>query len=76
MFHLTEQYKFGYWNMNVAELREHYCVKNNALLAQKINYGRTTVWEWEKKGIPPRTQALFEILTEGKLKADRQVLIN
>ncbi|MDQ8954519.1 hypothetical protein RFH42_16335 [Acinetobacter rudis] len=58
--------------MNVAELREHFGVKNNTNLAQKIKYGRTTVWEWEKFGIPPRTQALFEVLTEGKLKADLQ----
>lgn len=60
--------------MKVVELREHYGVKNNANLAQKINYGRTTIWEWEKFGIPLKTQALFEVLTEGKLKVDLQVL--
>ncbi len=60
--------------MNVAQLRVFYGVKNNTLLAQKINRGRTTVWEWEKFGIPPRTQALFEITSNGELKADRKSL--
>lgn len=60
--------------MNVAQLRNFYDVKNNTLLAKKIKRGRTTVWDWEKSGIPPRTQAYFEVLTEGKLKADLQTL--
>lgn len=60
--------------MDVAQLRDFYNVKNNSLLAKKINRGRTTVWDWEKNGIPPRTQAIFEVLTNGKLKADRQAL--
>ncbi|ELW77326.1 MULTISPECIES: hypothetical protein [Acinetobacter] len=57
--------------MNVAQLRVFYGVKNNTLLAKKIKRGRTTIWEWEKFGIPPRTQALFEVNSDGQLKADR-----
>lgn len=60
--------------MDVAQLREFYNVKNNSLLAKKIKRGRTTVWDWEKNGIPIRTQTTFEVLTNGKLKADRQAL--
>ena len=60
--------------MNVAQLRVFYGVKNNTLLAKEIKRGRTTIWEWEKFGIPPRTQATFEVLTKGKLKADLQAL--
>ena len=60
--------------MNVSQLREFYGVKNNTQLAKALNYGRTTVWEWESKGIPPRTQATFEVLTKGRLKADLQTL--
>lgn len=58
--------------MNVAQLRSFYGVKNNTHLAKKIKRGRTTVWDWEKSGIPPRTQAYFEVLTSGALKADRK----
>jgi len=59
--------------MNVEQLREHYKVNSNPQLAKKIGVGRTTVWDWEKKGIPPKTQAFWELKTKGKLKADLQV---
>ena len=58
--------------MTVDQLITFYKVKNKSQLAQKIAAGRSTITEWEKNGIPPRTQASFEVLTEGKLKADRQ----
>lgn len=60
--------------MNVQDLKNYYKVESNPQLAKKIGSGRTTVWDWEKKGIPPRTQATFEVLTKGKLKADLQAL--
>ena len=56
--------------MNVEQLREHYKVNSNPQLAKKIGVGRTTVWDWEKKGIPLKTQAFLELKTKGKLKAD------
>ncbi|MGF2878572.1 hypothetical protein F9230_08565 [Acinetobacter johnsonii] len=58
--------------MTVDQLITFYKVKNKSQLAQKIAAARSTITEWEKNGIPPRTQASFEVLTEGKLKADRQ----
>lgn len=57
--------------MNVQQLRDFYKVKNNSQLSKEISKGRSTISEWETKGIPPRTQAALEILTNGKLKADR-----
>jgi len=60
--------------MTVDQLITFYEVKNKSQLAQKIAAARSTITEWEKNGIPPRTQASFEVLTEGKLKADRQAL--
>ncbi|MFN3073164.1 hypothetical protein ACK1JC_06010 [Acinetobacter sp. TY2] len=39
-----------------------------------MRVGRTTVWDWEKKGIPLDTQARLQILTNGKLKANLQAL--
>lgn len=65
---------FKVLNMNVQQLREFYGVKNNSQLSQKIKKARSLLTKWEKEGIPPRTQATFEVLTDGKLKADRQVL--
>ncbi|WEI17121.1 hypothetical protein PY247_11165 [Acinetobacter proteolyticus] len=60
--------------MNVEQLREFYGVKNNSQLAKKIQKARSGITKWEKEGIPPRTQAAFEILTKGELKADLQAL--
>lgn len=47
-------------------------VLSNTQLAKKIKVGRTTVWDWEKKGIPPKTQAFLELQTNGAVKADIQ----
>ena len=60
--------------MTVDQLIAFYEVKNKSQLAQKISAARSTITEWEKNGIPPRTQASFEVLTNGKLKADLRAL--
>lgn len=38
-------------------------------LGDKVN--QSSVAEWKEKGIPPARQAQYEILTKGKLKAER-----
>lgn len=58
--------------MNVQDLKKHHKVQSNPQLAKKMGVGRTTVWDWEKKGIPARTQAALEIQSNGELKADRK----
>ena len=60
--------------MNVEELCDFYKVKNKSQLAKKINYGRSTVHGWTVTGIPLKTQAVLEIITDGKVKADRDSL--
>lgn len=60
--------------MKVQDLRNHYGVDSNPQLAKKMGVGRTTLWDWEKKGIPLNTQARLQILTNGKLKANLQTL--
>lgn len=60
--------------MNVAELRKYHNVENNSQLAKKIKRGRSTIAGWEKEGIPLSTQAMLQIQTQGKLKADLQSL--
>ncbi|MHA3052500.1 hypothetical protein [Acinetobacter sp. ANC 4641] len=56
--------------MNVQQLREFYGVENNSQLSKKIDKVRSLLTKWERDGIPPRTQAWFQIQTNGKLKAD------
>lgn len=65
---------FGDTNMNVEQVREFYKVENNSQLSKKINKGRSTIHGWEANGIPPSAQAVLEILSKGKLKADKQAL--
>lgn len=60
--------------MTVDQLIIFYQVKNKSHLAKKIHVCRSTITGWGKGGIPPKTQALFEVLTEGRLKADLQTL--
>ena len=48
--------------------------KTRREIALKTGYSEVTLWKWEKKGIPPRTQAVFELTTKGKLKADLETL--
>ena len=60
--------------MNVKQLCDFYEVKNKSQLAKKIKKGRSTVHGWEVDGIPPKTQAALELMTNGKVKADRQAL--
>ena len=60
--------------MTVDELKLHYEVKTDSELAQKIGYSKGAVSKWRSKGISPETQALLQILTNGKLKANIQQL--
>nr|WP_111861375.1 hypothetical protein [Acinetobacter sp. CFCC 10889] len=61
--------------MNVKDLMNHYGCENHTDLSKKIKFSKVTLWKWEKFGIPPRTQATFEVLSGGKLKANLQTLI-
>lgn len=60
--------------MTVGDLILFYRVKNKSQLVKKIYKGRSTLTDWEKKGIPPKSQAALEILTKGQLKADQKTL--
>ena len=74
MVQLIELILFGKLNMQVKDLRDFYGVKNNSQLAKEINRGRSTIHGWEIDGIPPKTQAVLELLTKCKVKADRKQL--
>ena len=51
-------------------LVEHYGLDNDTQLSKRINLNKASISKWRKKGIPQERQAVFEIITKGKLKAD------
>lgn len=59
--------------MTVDDLKNHFQAKNDADLARILNKDRSVISYWRKK-IPLKTQAVFEIQTNGELIADRQGL--
>lgn len=61
--------------MKTQDLMSHYKCKTRRSLSERTGFSEVTLWKWEKNGIPPRTQATFEVLTKGKLKANLEKLI-
>lgn len=61
--------------MTIEDLKNHFGASSDSDLAKKIKRHRSVIHYWKAGGIPPRTQAAFEVSTNGKLKADRQALI-
>ncbi|MDO6644037.1 MULTISPECIES: hypothetical protein [Acinetobacter] len=59
--------------MTVDDLKNHFQAKNDAELARILNKDRSVISYWRKK-IPLKTQAVFEIQTNGELIADRKGL--
>lgn len=59
--------------MTIDDLKNHFQAKNDADLARILNKDRSVISYWRKK-IPLKTQAVFEIQTNGELIADRQGL--
>lgn len=57
--------------MTLQDLIDFYDCETQLQLSEKINVSRVTLWKWKKFGIPFRTQAIFEVQTKGKLKADQ-----
>lgn len=61
--------------MNYDQLMAHYGTQKGAGEALKafdgLGVSQPSVAEWKEKGIPAPRQAQYEILTEGRLKADR-----
>lgn len=55
--------------MNVQDLIKHFGTQAQA--AKAIGYTRQAVHRWQSVGIPMPVQCLYEIRTNGKIKADR-----
>lgn len=56
--------------MTVDDLMSYYSCRTQEELSEKINISRVTIWKWLKNGIPPKTQAYYEVNSKGALKAD------
>lgn len=57
--------------MTVQDLMDFYQCKTQVQLCEKIQISRVALWKWKKYGIPFRTQAAFEISSNGRLKATK-----
>ncbi len=53
------------------QLIAHYVTQRAA--AEALGLAQASVSEWQEEGIPPPRQAQYELLTKGKLKADRPI---
>lgn len=60
--------------MKSSDLMSHFGCKTRRELSKKTGFSEVTLWKWDKNGIPPRTQATFEVLSQGKLKANLDAL--
>ena len=56
--------------MIVDDLKKYYGVKHDFELAKKVGYSKGAISKWRNKGICLETQAILQIKTNGKLKAD------
>lgn len=56
--------------MTVDDLRQHYRAKTDMELAEKLQRAKSTLSKWRKCEIPVETQAYYQLLTKGKLKAN------
>ena len=59
--------------MTIDDLKNYFQAKNDSDLARILKKDRSVISYWRKK-IPLKTQAVFEIQTNGKLLADRKAL--
>lgn len=57
--------------MNINDLKNFFGTQTFSDLGKKLNVCKATITNWNNSGIPIEQQALLEIGTNGKLKADR-----
>ena len=56
--------------MTVDDLVKHYGADNDSKLGQMLNVSKSTISKWRSNGIPAERQAVYEVLSKNKLKAD------
>ena len=56
--------------MNVDDVKIFYGFQYDSELARKFGLSKTAIGKWRSNGIPAERQAVIQILTKNKLKAD------
>ena len=56
--------------MNVDNLHKFYGTKADIRLGEKLHLSKSTISKWRANGIPAERQAVFQVLSNNKLKAD------
>ena len=56
--------------MTYADLIKHF--GSQGAIARAVGLAQPSVWGWQHTGIPEVRQYQFEVLTKGKLKAERK----
>lgn len=60
--------------MTIDDLRKFFRVDSDFEISQKLKLSKGTISKWRSRGIPVEQQAIIQIQTNGKLKADIQPL--
>lgn len=60
--------------MTLDDVKKFYGFKYDAEVARKFKLTKTAVGKWRTSGISPERQAVIQILTKNKLKADLSAL--
>lgn len=60
--------------MTVDDLKNHYEAESDAELARILKKTRGAISKWRTYGIPISTQAVIQVQSKGKLKADLRSL--
>jgi len=60
--------------MTVDDLKIYYGTKSDSDLAVKLQRSRGAISKWRSRGIPLPTQAVLQIQTKGKVKANLDCL--
>lgn len=60
--------------MTLNDVKEFYSFQYDAEVGRKFKLTKSAIGKWKKKGIPPERQAVIQILTKNKLKADLSAL--
>lgn len=56
--------------MNVDNLHKFYGTTLDIQLSAKLKMTKGTISKWRANGIPPERQAIFQVLSNNRLKAD------
>ncbi len=60
--------------MTLDDIKVFYGFQYDAEVARKFNLTKTAIGKWRSNGIPTKRQAVIQVLTNNKLKADLSVL--